>query len=133
MKSMVKNYTHNVIRLRKGKPSISQVYWIIVILNKNKTSSQKQVEQLGFFRHGKKRLFSLNYERLAHFLNKGYKLKKSVKKFIYWYSIVNCKYYKKRLNQLKKKKLLKSIYRFMYKKKFYKKKKKFYQLKKRYI
>lgn len=84
MKKIVKNYNHNVIRLRKGKPSTCQVYWIIVILNKKKTSSQKQVEQLGFFMHGLKKLFSLNYERLAFYLNKGYKLKKSIKKFIYW-------------------------------------------------
>jgi ribosomal protein S16 len=83
-KSMVKkNYFHNVIRLRKGKPSASQVYWIIVILNSKKTSSHKQVEQLGFFKHGPKRLFSINYERLAHFLNKGFKLKNSVLKFIF--------------------------------------------------
>lgn len=84
MKKMIKNFSHNVIRLRKGKPSISQVYWVIVILNKKKTSSQKQVEQLGFFMQGPDKLFSLNYQRLAYYLNKGFKLKKSVKNFIYW-------------------------------------------------
>jgi ribosomal protein S16 len=107
-----KNYVHNVIRLRKGKPSVSQVYWIIVILNKKKTSSQKQVEQLGFFRHGKKRLFSLDYKRLAYFLNKGYKLKKSIKKYIYWYSLLYCKYFF--LNKKKLKKLnLKNCYKYI--------------------
>lgn len=87
-----KNYFHNVIRLRKGKPSMSQVYWLIVISNKNKTSSQKVVEQLGFFRHGKKSLFALNYQRLSYFLNKGFKLKLSIKKFLYWHSalFINC-------------------------------------------
>ncbi len=89
-----KNYFHNVIRLRKGKPSESQVYWVIVILNSKKASSQKQIEQLGFFRHGPKSLFSINYERLAHFLNKGYKLKTSVMKFIFWHTALYKKYKK---------------------------------------
>lgn len=89
-----KNYFHNVIRLRKGKPSESQVYWVIVILNSKKASSQKQVEQLGFFRHGPKRLFSMDYERLAYFLNKGFKLKDSVMKFIYWHTTLYKKYKK---------------------------------------
>lgn len=106
---MVKNYFHNLIRLRKGKPSLSQVYWIIVILNKHKTSSHKQVEQLGFFKQGKLKLFSINYQRLAYYLNKGYKLKNSVKKYIYWHSIIYNKYYK--LNKLKK------MYYFLFKKK----------------
>lgn len=89
-----KNYFHNVIRLRKGKPSESQVYWVIVILNSKKASSQKQVEQLGFFRHGPKRLFSMDYKRLAYFLNKGFKLKDSVMKFIYWHTTLYKKYKK---------------------------------------
>lgn len=117
MKKMIKNYAHNVIRLRKGKPSISQVYWIIVILNKNKTSSHKQVEQLGFFKHGKEKLFSINYQRLAYYLNKGYKLKDSVKKYIYWHSIIFNKYYKN-------KKKIKKLYHFMFQKKNIIKKKK---------
>jgi hypothetical protein len=53
IKNYIKNYNHNVIRLRKDKPSESLIYWIIVILNKKKASSQKQVEQLGFFMQGK--------------------------------------------------------------------------------
>ena len=118
MKKMIKNYTHNVIRLRKGKPGISQVYWIIVILNKNKTSSHKQVEQLGFFKQGKKKLFSINYQRLAYYLNKGYKLKNSVKKYIYWHSFIFNKYYK--LNKYNK---LKKIYKLMLKRKLKKKNK----------
>jgi len=113
---MVKNYFHNLIRLRKGKPGLSQVYWIIVILNKNKTSSHKQVEQLGFFKQGKSKLFSINYQRLAYYLNKGYKLKNSVKKYIYWHSIIFNKGYE--LNKLKK------IYYLLFKKKSKKKKKK---------
>lgn len=91
-----KNFFHNVIRLRKGKPSESQVYWVIVILNSKKASSQKQIEQLGFFRHGPKRLFSMNYERLAYFLNKGFKLKTSVMKFIYWHTTL----YKKNIKHI---------------------------------
>lgn len=109
---MVKNYFHNVIRLRKGKTSLSQVYWLIVILNKNKTSSQKQVEQLGFFKQGKEKLFSINYQRLAYYLNKGFKLKNSIKKYIYWHSIVFNKYYK--LNKLDK---LKKYYKLLFNKK----------------
>ncbi len=120
---MVKNFTHNVIRLRKGKPSVSQVYWLIVILNKKKASSQKQVEQLGFFKQGKEKLFSVNYQRLSYYLNKGYKLKNSIKKYIYWHSIVFNKYYK--LNKIKK---LQNLYKLFFKKKLKKislKKKKF--------
>lgn len=93
-----KKFFHNVIRLRKGKPNESQVYWIIVILNSKKASSQKQIEQLGFFRHGPKRLFSMNYERLAHFLNKGFKLKTSVMKFIYWHTTLYKKNKKYKFN-----------------------------------
>ena len=119
MKKMIKNYTHNVIRLRKGKPGISQVYWIIVILNKNKTSSHKQVEQLGFFKQGKSKLFSINYQRLAYYLNKGYKLKNSVKKYIYWHTIIFNKYFK--LNKYNK---LKKLYKLIFKKNKNKKNKK---------
>ena len=115
MKTMIKNYFHNVIRLRKGKPGLSQVYWIIVILNKNKTSSHKQVEQLGFFKHGKSKLFSINYQRLAYYLNKGYKLKNSVKKYIYWHSIIYNKDFK--YSKLKK------LYKLWLKKKVKKKQK----------
>ena len=78
-----KNYSHNVIRIRKGKPSKSQVYWFVVILNKKKTSSHGIVERLGFFRYGTKRLLSLNFKRFAHYLNKGYYLNNTCKKFIY--------------------------------------------------
>jgi len=81
------NFFHNVIRIRKGKRSLSQVYWVIVILNSKKTSSHKAVEQLGFFQYGKKRLFSMNYKRLGYFLNKGTILKYSVKYFFYLHSL----------------------------------------------
>lgn len=84
---MSSNFFHNVIRVRKGKRSFSQVYWIIVILNSKKTNSHKAVEQLGFFQYGKKRLFSMNYKRLGYFLNKGTILKNSVKYFFYLHSL----------------------------------------------
>lgn len=81
---MVKyNYPHNVIRIRKGKPSYDKVYWIIVILNTRKSNSLKIVERLGFFKFGHKRKFVLDYDRLAFYLNRGCILKNSVKKFIY--------------------------------------------------
>ena len=76
-----KVFSH-VIRLRKGKKSLSRVDSIIVILNKKSLKSQGIVENLGFFQYGKKRLFSMNYMRLAYFLNKGFKLKKSIGRFI---------------------------------------------------
>lgn len=104
---MVKNYTKNVIRLRKGKPGVSQVYWIIVILNKKKTSSQKIVERLGFYRHGSKKIFSISYERLAYYLNKGVKIKKSILKYIYWHTKLYNNLLKKSVLQLKKKKIKK--------------------------
>lgn len=83
---MVKNYPKNVIRIRKGKPSVCQVYWIIVILNKKRAKSLKSVEKVGFFRTGKQRLFSMNYERLAFFLNKGIQIKTSILKYLYRHS-----------------------------------------------
>jgi ribosomal protein S16 len=79
----MKNYPHQVIRLRKGKPGISQVYWLVVILNTKKASSHKIVERLGFFRHGPSSLLSIDYQRLSYHLNKGVILKKSVKRFIH--------------------------------------------------
>jgi len=85
------NFFHNVIRIRKGKKSLSQIYWVIVILNSKKTSSNKAVEQLGFFQYGKKRLFSMNYKRLGYFLNKGTILKNSVKYFFYLHSLLYLK------------------------------------------
>ena len=84
------NYSHNVIRLRKGKPSFSQVYQIIVILNKKKTKSQKIVERLGFFKYGNDRLLAINYKQLGNYLNKGYILRRSVRRFIYYNSLVKC-------------------------------------------
>lgn len=87
---MKKNYNHYVIRLRKGKPlkkGKTQTYKIIVILNKKKTSSQKVIANLGFFKYEKKRLFAMNNKLLAYYLNKGVCLNNSVKRYIY-YSIV---------------------------------------------
>jgi ribosomal protein S16 len=97
---MLKNYSNNVIRLRKRKGS--DVHWIIVILNKKKLSSHKQVEQLGFFKYGKKRLLVLNYNRLSYYLNKGFQIKKSVKNLIYKYTLLIWK--KKKIKIYKKKK-----------------------------
>jgi ribosomal protein S16 len=77
------NYTHKVIRLRKGKPNYDQVYWIIVILNKKKTKSLKVIERLGFLKFGYQRKFVLDFQRLAFHLNNGCILKNSVKKLIY--------------------------------------------------
>ena len=84
---MGRSYFHNVIRIRKGKRSFSQVYWIIVILNSKKTNSFRAVEQLGFFQYGKKRLFSINYKRLGYYLNKGTILNNSVKYYISIHSL----------------------------------------------
>lgn len=81
------NYPHNVIRIRKGKPSYNKVYWVIVILNKKKTKSLKIVERLGFFQYGYNKKFVLNFNRLAFYLNNGCILKDSVKKLIYFMSI----------------------------------------------
>jgi len=95
---MVKNFIKNVIRLRKGK---NHIYWIIVILNKKKLKSHKQIEQLGFLKLGNKRLLVINYYRLSYYLNKGFLLKKSVKKLIYKYTLL---FNKNKKLQLKKKK-----------------------------
>lgn len=79
-----KNYKHNVIRIKKGLPDINQVYWIIVILNKRKVSSQKMVERLGFYKYGHKRLLSINFKRLGYYLNRGCILNRTCKKFLYY-------------------------------------------------
>lgn len=101
---MVKNYAHHVIRLREGKPNKSKVYWLIVILNTKKASSHGMLERLGFFRYGPDSTFSINYNRLSYYLNKGVKLKKSVKRFIHWFALLN-KFYniKKRYKNNKNK------------------------------
>jgi len=78
----MKNYSHYVIRVKKGKPNLSKVYWFIVILNKKKQKSQKIIERLGFYQFGKNVLLSINYKRLAYYLNKGVILNDSVKYFI---------------------------------------------------
>jgi ribosomal protein S16 len=85
---MFKNYTHPIIRLRKGKKSLSQVYWIIAILNKKKSASHKVIEQFGYFKFGTKRICSINFKKLAYFLNKGFILNKRVRKVIYLHTII---------------------------------------------
>ena len=79
---MNKNYPHNVIRLRRGKRILEQIYWIVAILNKRKTKSLKTIYKLGYIQYGKKGFFVINFNKLAFFLNKGFVLKKSVKKLI---------------------------------------------------
>jgi hypothetical protein len=75
----MKNYPHNVIRLIKRK---NKTYWIVAILNKRKTSSLKIVYRIGYIILGQKGGIFINFKKLAFFLNKGFILKKSVKKFI---------------------------------------------------
>jgi ribosomal protein S16 len=79
---MKKNYPHNVIRLRKGKRIKEQTYWIIAILNRKKVKSLKILYKIGYFTFGLKKMFVINLKKLAFFLNKGFILKKSVKKII---------------------------------------------------
>jgi ribosomal protein S16 len=79
-----KNYKHNVIRIKKGIPNFNQVYWIIVILNKRKVGSQKMVERLGFYKYGYKRLLSVNFKRLAYYLNRGCILNNTCRQLLYY-------------------------------------------------
>jgi len=79
---MKKNYPHNVIRLRRGKLVREQIYWIIVVLNKKKSSSLKLIYKIGYIQFGYKRKFIINFQKLAFFLNKGFIIKKNVKKLI---------------------------------------------------
>lgn len=79
---MKKNYPHNVIRIIKGKRIKEQVYWIVAILNKRKLKSLKIIYKLGYLQYGHKGIFALNFRKLAFFLNKGFIIKKSVKKII---------------------------------------------------
>lgn len=79
---MKKNYNHNVIRIKKGKRTKEQTHWIIATLNKNKTRSSKIVYKLGYIRLERKRILALNFYKLAYLLNKGFIMKKSVKKLI---------------------------------------------------
>jgi len=79
---MKKNYSHNVIRLRRGKLIKEQIYWIIAILNKRKSSSLKFIYKIGYMQFGYKRKFVINFKKLAFFLNKGFIIKKNVKKLI---------------------------------------------------
>lgn len=90
---MKKNYPHNVIRLRKGKRVKEQVYWIVAILNKRKTKSLKIIYKLGYIQYGYKGVFALDLNKLAFFLNKGFVLKKSVKK------LISLMFYKKKKNE----------------------------------
>lgn len=77
-----KNYPHNVIRIRKGKKSLEQVYWIVAILNKKKSSSLDIVYKLGYLQYGKKGMLVFHFNKLAFFLNKGFIMNKSVKRLV---------------------------------------------------
>lgn len=79
---MKKNYPHNVIRLRKGKRRSEHTYWIIAILNKKNLRSLKIIYKLGYIRYGHKGIIAINFKKLAFFLNKGFIMKKSVKKLV---------------------------------------------------
>ena len=87
---MKKNYTHSVIRIRKGKPSFCKVYSFISILNKKKQSSQKLKHKIGFYQFGKYPIISIKGMVLGSCLNKGVILNESVKKYLY-FSIPNIK------------------------------------------
>lgn len=78
----MKNYPHNVIRLRKGKRKKGQTYWIIAILNKKQVRSLKIIYKLGYIRFEDKGTIAINFEKLSFFLNKGFIMKKSVKKLV---------------------------------------------------
>jgi hypothetical protein len=79
----MKNYSHNVIRVRKGKPNMSKVYWFVSILNKKKQNSQKIRNKIGFYRFGKYPLLSIDGYILGISLNKGVILNESAKKYLY--------------------------------------------------
>jgi len=79
----MKNYSHTVIRVRKGKPNFSKVYRFISILNKKKQTSQKVKHKIGFYRFGNKPLISVKGTNLGFCLNKGVILNESVKKYLY--------------------------------------------------
>jgi ribosomal protein S16 len=79
---MKKKYPHNIIRLRKGKRTTTHTLHIIAILNKRKLHSLKYIYKLGYIQFGKKKIIAINFSKLAFFLNKGFILKKSVKKLL---------------------------------------------------
>jgi len=79
---MKKNYSHNVIRLRKGKKTREQIIWIIGILNKRKSKSLKIIYKLGYIQYGYKANFMINFRKLAFFLNKGFIIKKNIKNLL---------------------------------------------------
>jgi hypothetical protein len=78
----MKNYSHYVIRIRKGKPNTSRVYRFIKILNKRHQKSEKVKNQIGFYKYGKYPLLNVNGKLLAKQLNKGVILNTSVKKYL---------------------------------------------------
>jgi hypothetical protein len=77
----MKNYPHNVIRIKKGKPGESKVYKFISILNKKKQSSQKLNDKVGFYQYGKARSLIVKGMKLGRVLNKGHIFNKSAKKY----------------------------------------------------
>jgi ribosomal protein S16 len=79
---MKKKYPHNVIRLRKGIRTKQHTLHIVAILNKRKSHSLKIIYKLGYIQFGKNKTFTINLQKLAFFLNKGFVMNKSVKKLI---------------------------------------------------
>jgi hypothetical protein len=82
----MKNFAHNVIRVKKGKSSNFQTYKFIVILNKKKQSSEKIKKKIGYYYSGLNSRICLNCYDLATYLNKGSIMNISMKKYIYGYS-----------------------------------------------
>ena len=78
----MKNYSHHVIRIRKGKPNRSRVYRFIQILNKRHQKSQKVRNRVGYYKFGKSPILSVNCKCLANLLNRGVILNKSVKQYL---------------------------------------------------
>ena len=78
----MKNYSHYVIRIRKGKSSICRVYRFVKILNKRHQKSEKIRGQIGFYKYGKYPMLNIHGKYLAKQLNKGVILNASVKKYL---------------------------------------------------
>lgn len=79
----MKNYSHNVIRILKGKSSITRIYWFNKILNKRHQKSQKIRKQIGFYKFGKYPILNINGKVLAAQLNRGVILNSSVKQYLF--------------------------------------------------
>lgn len=79
-----KKVPYIVIRLHKGKYSLSLTHQIIAILNTKKTNSQLVRERFGYFKDDKKKTLSVNFQLLAFYLNKGYTVNSTIKKLFFY-------------------------------------------------